>query len=655
MLKPKTLFFLIALLFMGILMAGITLIGYFYNESGNLNLYQSHKNLKEVRAFGSKSEFSIYLAQANELTSFSYLGGLTSLTRENMMEDISMLSEEETSLSMENASVISERSSETNVQVSGIDEPDVVKTNGHEIFFSPEENLWYFDMAIDSPSVPDSGSSRTKAIKAVPPQDMKISGEIEESEELLLTGNVLVLFGANKIYGYNVADPAQMEKLWTLDIDPRSSYYEARLYQGKIYLITKTNIDDYSPCPIKPLSFKGDGIEIACTEIYHPVTPVPADATYNIMVLEPQNGVVEKKMAFVGSYNNSVVYMSPNYLYVTFTYPGDMVELMYSFLTEDGKDLFPQTVVDDMRKLKNYDISQQPKIMELGVIIDNYLNTLSEDEQLRVETDMQNKLKTYLDRRKRDIEKTAITKINIQDLSIEKTGEIPGKPLNQFSLDEYEGNLRIAVTLGEDMMFTENSANDLYVLDGELKQQGAVLDLGAGERIYSMRFIGNKGYMVTFKETDPFFVFDLKDAKNPRKVGELEIPGYSSYLHPLTDDVILGVGKEGEKVKLSLFGVADLANPLETAKYELDEYWTEILDTHHAFLQDGKHNIFFLPGVNGGYIFSYGQGKLELKKAMANIEAKRAVYIDDYLYIIGQNKIVALDESTWEEVKSLDF
>jgi uncharacterized secreted protein with C-terminal beta-propeller domain len=137
--------------------------------------------------------------------------------------------------------------------------------------------------------------------------------------------------------------------------------------------------------------------------------------------------------------------------------------------------------------------------------------------------------------------------------------------------------------------------------------------------------------------------------------GQLKIPGYSSYLHPITKDKILGIGKEGSNVKISLFDVSDPERPTEISKYNLDEYWSDILNTHHAFLLDEKHQIFFLPGGRGGYIFSYQNNKFELKRAVSDISAKRAIYINDYLYIIGDNKIVVLNELNWEKINELEF
>jgi Secreted protein containing C-terminal beta-propeller domain distantly related to WD-40 repeats len=90
-------------------------------------------------------------------------------------------------------------------------------------------------------------------------------------------------------------------------------------------------------------------------------------------------------------------------------------------------------------------------------------------------------------------------------------------------------------------------------------------------------------------------------------------------------------------------------------KYSLKEYWSEAVSNHHAFLMDGKHGIFFMPGSNGGYVFSYLNDKLSLLKAVSGINPNRAIYINDYLYMIGGNKIAVLDENTWEKVKEFNF
>ena len=287
------------------------------------------------------------------------------------------------------------------------------------------------------------------------------------------------------------------------------------------------------------------------------------------------------------------------------------------------------------------------------------MGSLDDDAMLKFENDMQNKAENYYEKNKRSLLSTGIAKININDLKISASGSVPGYLLNQFSMDEYQGNLRVATTIGDIWGWapsgSDSQANDVYVLDQNLNTIGSVLNLGVGERIYSARFIGDLGYLVTFRQTDPFYVLNLADPKNPKMVGELKIPGYSSYLHPIKENKILGIGMENGNVKLSYFDVADASNPKEISKYSLSEYGSEALYNHHAFLQDEKHQVFFLPSYSGGYIFSYANDQIELVKAVSLPDAKRAVYINDYLYILANDYMAVLDENTWEKVNELDL
>ena len=209
--------------------------------------------------------------------------------------------------------------------------------------------------------------------------------------------------------------------------------------------------------------------------------------------------------------------------------------------------------------------------MELSNILQKHYSSLSQDDRRKIENEMENKLSEYVKIHIRELSSTGIVKIALSDFEIKATGRVPGVPLNQFALDEYKGNLRIAVTIsGQGTMWggwsstslrlgerSDSSANDVYVLDKDLEITGSIKDLGLTERIYSARFIGEKAFLVTFRQVDPFYVLDLSDPNNPRKAGELKIPGFSSYLHPLKENLILGVGQENGRVKLSLFDVSD--------------------------------------------------------------------------------------------------
>jgi uncharacterized secreted protein with C-terminal beta-propeller domain len=248
--------------------------------------------------------------------------------------------------------------------------------------------------------------------------------------------------------------------------------------------------------------------------------------------------------------------------------------------------------------------------------------------------------------------RTRISRLPVGTLAVAATGEVPGTLLNQFSMDEYEGNLRVAVTVDDGWGGAE-SANDVYVLSSALTTIGSIKDLGLTERVYSVRFMGDTGYLVTFRQTDPFYVLDLTTPTNPKVTGELKIPGYSAYLESLGNDLVLGVGREGSGVKLSIFDVSNPAKPVEKSKYQLKDGWTEVENNHHAFLRDADNELFFIPGGEGGYIFSYKNGSLTLEKAFAGYGVKRAVYLDDYFYIVSDETVRVFKIGTWEEVKSL--
>lgn len=618
---------------------------------------------KEIKKFSSEDDFKAYLAEAESKTeNYGGFGGIAA-----PMAEKQLLSPAPSLAPVANSGQ-PERVSETNVQVSGIDEPDVVKTDGKEIYFS-SQNYWRGGITPlrgisfeeqQKIMAPTQFKAETKIIKAFPPSDLAQEASVDKSGELLLDKNNLVVFSGQDIFGYDVSIPAAPKKKWDITLDNNVYLAGARLREGKIYLVAKNTINDFNPCPIKPMAVKGVPLSIGCQEIYHPIVPVPTDSVFTAMVLDPFSGKIEKNISFVGSSGSSLIYMSENAIYATYSYQDSVIKFFFNFLSEKGKDIAPAWLIEKMGKLESYDISQSAKFLEFQLIWERYLNSIDGDERLKIENEFSNRMSDYYKAHKRELEKTGIVKIKLDGFEIAATGSVPGYPLNQFSLDEYKNYLRVAATVGGRGGFAMGmgggeSANDVYVLDGNLNKQGEVLDLGLTERIYSVRFLEDKGYVVTFRQTDPFYVLDLSNPRKPELKGELKIPGYSSYLHPVAKDKILGVGMESWQVKISLFDVSNAEKPLEIDKYVLDESWSEVASNYHAFLMDKKHEIFFLPGGKGGYIFSYKNDKLSLVKAVSDISAKRAIYINDYLYIIGNDKISVLNETDWEKVNELKF
>ncbi len=653
------------------------------HENGNTDVAPEKNTQARLLKFASEDEFKDYLAQSEGLgnaygAGFGGMRMAETFATDSMKEATPMPaamdsnSAQTQALGAGEGGAPAERVSETNVQVKGIDEPDIIKNDGQEIYYS--SSLRYYAlgdvrgdvfMKEEMPVAREQGyippqykEAAIKLVKTFPAESLGLDSEIIAQGDLLLKDNILMVFTYDKIYGYDVSDKKTPVKKWTINLKQNNYLTTSRLYNGKVYLVTNQYVNSYKPCPLTPFDVDGNSFSISCDNIYHPAVPVETDSAYTVSIINPEDGAVEKNISFVGSTNNTVIYMSPNALYATYEYSGDFVKFYVDFFTEKCADLIPREVIAKLDKLKNYDISAQAKFLELGAILDKYRNSLDEDENLRVENEIENRGQSYFKEKERELDMTGIFKLSAENLEILANGSVPGSLLNQFSLDEYNGYLRTATTVGgRNNMFWQNgdSVNDVYVLDKNLNIIGSVKDLGKTEKIYSVRFIEDKGYVVTFRETDPFYVIDLSSPKNPHKKGELKITGYSSYLHPIAKDKILGIGRDGSQVKISLFDVSDAANPKEVSKYTLKEYWSDVLNTHHAFLLDSDHKVFFMPGGQGGYIFSYENDNLSLTKSISQTQISRAIYMNDYMYIAGDAGITVLDENTWERVGEIEF
>ena len=612
------------------------------------------KDSFEIRKFESDSEFSDYISKKDSASGFYGVGDVGQ--RVEIGSDISEPKALMPGSSLEAMSLSPERISETNIQVAGIDEPDILKTDGINIYFSNRffgvEPMRRFDVIEEEMMIYPTPSTGTKVINAYPPEEIKTIASIDESGEMLLFDKTLITLTENKFSGYDVSDPSKPERLWYKELEKNTYIQTVRKFDNKLYVITKTYIYTPSPCPLPLIK---EGLSINCTDIYYPLLVDYSDTSYTILIVNPHDGTVEKSSTFLGASQTTVTYMSENYIYISFAYHKSFLTFFIDFMKTKASDIFPNDIVERLELINSYEISDDSKMNEFGQVLTAYIDTLTDDEEKRIENEMQNRLEDYMKDHSRDLEKSGIARFDVNDLKVTSSEAIPGTPLNQFSLDEYQGNLRIATTTSNSFTGTSGSFNDVYVLDENLKVIGSIKDLGLTERIYSARFVGERGYLVTFRQIDPFYILDMSDPKNPKMTGELKIPGFSSYLHPISENLILGIGQEGMNAKVSLFDVSDSTNPKEISKYELSEYWSEVSSNHHAFLQDEKHKIFFMPAGQNGYIFSYKDNSIGLERVVTGLIAKRALYLDDYLYVLGDAKMIVLDENNWEEVISYDY
>lgn len=258
-------------------------------------------------------------------------------------------------------------------------------------------------------------------------------------------------------------------------------------------------------------------------------------------------------------------------------------------------------------------------------------------------------------------EKTLLRKLSYKKgkLAVVAQKTFKGYLNDSFSIDEYDGYLRMVVTRGK--------TNAVYVLDQKLKLTGKITNLAKDERVYSARFLGDTGYFVTYKEMDPLFSVDLSNPKNPKILGRLKIPGFSNYLHFYGEDKLLGIGMDVDKkgdvtdgVKLSMFDISDKKNVKEEHKYTLkDVYSTDVEWDYKAALIDVEKNIIGFPA--GGenrqmyYLFNYTEEKgfqCNMKEKIYGSDAlsTRGIYIKDRLYVIHGNVLKAYSLKTYKKV-----
>ncbi len=306
---------------------------------------------------------------------------------------------------------------------------------------------------------------------------------------------------------------------------------------------------------------------------------------------------------------------------------------------------------------------------------------------------------------------TVINRISINrgTIKIEAAGTVPGRILNQYSMDEYENHLRIATTTSIFNRERSTFSNNIYVLNQQLETVGTLEDLAPEEQIYSARFMGAKGYLVTFKTVDPLFALDLSNPQAPKVLGKLKIPGYSNYLHPFDENHLIGIGKDTveskqgdfalyQGVKVSLFNIADVNNPKEVSQYVIGDRGTEspVLHDPHALLFDARNGLMVFPILEarilpekypqgappeayGEYVFQGAYvlnidatSGITLKGTLTHIddpeiflksgyylysssEIIRSLYIGETLYTISTEKIKANNIDTLKEIAAINL
>lgn len=528
----------------------------------------------------------------------------------------------------------------TNTQVENVDEADIVKTDGEYIYYVSNYNMYIVEAnkleiiaQINFLELDDENSSYYPSELFIKDDILIVIGNFTKYsqdnllEDTLKSSRRSLNINTTKAYIYDIQDKTNPKELRQVDID--GNYRTARLVNNTLYLISTkymyydTTMKDSEILPIYyDTASSKEYKNIDCKNIIY--NENSTDNTFEtigaVNIKSNEEIVIE---TFLG-YGNTV-YCSENNLYIA--------------------------------------------------------SSIYNNENSQV------------------LNSTEIYKFNIFEGGLKYSCKttIDGNVNNQFSLDEYDGNLRVATTVTIEEEPSKTSSNDeyeiveigktttnniLYVLDENLEKIGKLTDFGIEEKIYSVRFIGEVAYVVTFEQIDPLFVIDLSDPQNPVMKGELEIPGYSSYLHPFDETHIIGIGYNvkdngyggvtNETVKISMFDVSDLSNPKEMFSKKLGEgySYSNVTYDHKLLMYDKQRNLIGFPismrNEKGRMQDSILLLNIDLENQEFNIHSKYAldsnnyymkkvIYIEDILYILCDKKILAFNINTSDSIGTLDL
>ncbi len=438
----------------------------------------------------------------------------------------------------------------TNNQVAGVDEADFVKTTGDYTYLLSSDS---FLILKTWPAAESQEVSRTQLEGY--PRALFVDGEIvwilSEVSALETVGFAPRIETTLKVSLFRVSDPARPELIRETRIE--SYYSTARMVDHRVYLVVSAYLDLY-PYLDDPQSIDVDSLLPTMTDNTHPAQP---------------NDATTQKISECDT------------IYRPGTANGTGTVSLLSF------DL--QTPLSE--------ISRESLLSNNGLV---YANR----ENLYLAT-MEDEIWMWLPVAEGDEYPLPGTTIHKFRLSAQPeyvaSGRVDGWLLSQFSMDEYQGVLRL-VTTEENWWEDSGPANRLYELEqsGEtLVERSRLEGLGKpGERIYSARFMQDKGFLVTFEQTDPFYTLDLSDPDQPKVAGELEVPGFSTYLHPIEGDMLIAVGREtGDNgLTVSLFDTTDFQNPVLLSRQSIGAgSSSEAEYNHHAFTWFQAENMLAIP------------------------------------------------------------
>ena len=602
-------------------------------------------------------------------------------------------------------SVGSEHST-TNVQVENVDEPDYLKNDSKYVYIVSQNTLSIID------------AYPAESAKIV----LKIALDIESQyiQNMFLNKDRLIIFyngqsddeiipqydfvprrSYSSVTHALIVDVSDKEKPTILKDYSIDGYFsDARMIGNYAYFVTNSNIDyQYPKLPV----IMKDSVRIMTPEAFY-FDNIEQFSNFNTLTAIDIFGDTINSETFLMGYTGSI-YVSGDNFYLTY-----QQNMPFGFYESSSRDRFfdvivpllPTDIQEKIKAIKNdVSISSSLQWIKISELMQRSYNEMDKNEREELFDKIKEALNKYDAKIQEETNKTIIHKISINEDKIEYVakGSVPGRLLNQFSMDQSENRFRVVTTTE---YYTQYQgmvrANAVYILDEHLNVVGKLDQIAPDESVYSARFIGDRLYLVTFQQIDPFFVIDLS-SDTPKILGELKIPGFSNYLHPYDNEHIIGIGRdtketEGNRVqqlgiKIALFNVADVSNPkvVDEAIIGDSSTYSESLYDHKAFFFDKTKGIISIPITgdiknlnndssskmiapdynrwSGFYVYDLDSlDGFDLKGRVTHSDSDsryygmgnaRTFYIDDVLYTASEGYLKMNSIKDLKEINSLKF
>jgi len=602
----------------------------------------------EFETFDSKDAFETYLARADSRRGIPTGFGSTprmSVTSDAALADATGGAQQPTQDTTGGSRAgTAFETRQTNIQESGVGEPDLVKVTDDYTYYSQAPTSVQVEPQLSENSTATSPEWKSIAgglhtIQNPNRGQLNVTNTESQTGQLLRTDSRLIVYNESLVTGYDITDNENTQ-LWELPLNESTSVVTTRRIGDIAYFVVRERT---ARCPVQPIETRG---AVECTDIYRPSTSAStnSETVYTAFAVDLADGSVEDELTFLGSDAQTAVYMSAESLYVSYETSSFDIDDVIRVVLDSDEFASDSATEAELEQLLEYDLSPQAKRVEFENIIDEVDNPQEAQQNISADVD------SYLDANKRDLFRSQIVKISTSDgeLSQSAMGSVPGVPLNQFSFDETNGELRLATTVME--TDSEQSENDLYVLNDDLEIQGSVQGMADGQRVYAVRFIDDRGYVITYRQVDPLHVIDLSDSTTPEEVGTLKLPGFSEYLHPIGDDQLLGVGESQDGTgKVVLFDVQDASTPQVADSLVLENtYSTAVSDSHHAFMNDTAHQNAYIPAGDSMYILNYSERTLTQEEVVpAGQSAKRTRLYNDQVVVFSETQLTAFNRTSY--------